>query len=71
MEWADLITIVVAILGVGTFLGIFLNKMDNDIRDVRNDLGGWVKHIVALQAEQSKRTDNLHQMIYDLLKERK
>ena len=82
MDWIQVFTIIgtlTAIIGtLGAFTFWSFNKLDTDIKgvgyhisDVNNRLDGWIKHSIAVQAEQSKRTDQLYQMFIDLLKERK
>ncbi len=74
-----IITILSTILG---FMWKSLNgkfeKIDAHILKVENDFQGWIKHLTAMQAEQSKktdsmnaRTDQLYQMFCDLLKEQR
>lgn len=54
-----------AIIGVlGIFMFYLLFKM-------KNDLNGWVKHIIIMQAEQSKRTDHLYEELSNLVRSRK
>lgn len=68
MDWIQAFTII-GVLGAFTFW--LFNKLDTDIKGVKNEMDGWTKHIVAMQAEQGKRTDKLYQMFVDLLKEKK
>lgn len=46
-------------------------KMDKKIEKIDSRLEGWMKHSIAIRAEQAKRTDQLYQMFIDLLKEKK
>lgn len=82
MDWLQVLTIIGAI---GAFMWYFLTRLEKDIGRLENDIGrldsnneslkssfeSWTKHIVAMQAEQGKRTDKLYQMFVDLLKEKK
>ena len=71
MDWTQVLTIIVTL---GAIFGWFLSRLDKDIMSLKNDLSGmqietsgWVKHIVAMQAEQSKRTDELYKVILRML----
>ncbi len=72
MDWTQTLTIIISIIGgLGTFMFWMFNKLDNDIKIVSNELSGWTKHLTAMQAEQSKRTDALHEHIAELIRTRK
>lgn len=70
------ITTVVSIIGtLGTFIYWMISRVDNDIKSLRNDMismnnefSAWTKHLTAMQAEQSKRTDGVYNFILDILK---
>lgn len=68
MNWQDVITIVGSL---GAFMFWMFNKLDADIKSSNEVMQGNIRHLTAMQAEQSKRTDKLYQMFVDLLKERK
>ncbi len=74
-----LIAAVVSIIGtLGTFIYWMISRVDNDIKSLRNDMilmnnefSGWTKHLTAMQASQSKRTDELYSVIIDMLEKGK
>lgn len=82
MNWQDIITIVGSL---GAFMFWMFNKLDADIKSLNTTINGTndkmdgsLRHLTAMQAEQSKRTDSLnqrldklYQMFIDLLKEKK
>jgi hypothetical protein len=68
MDWIQVITIIGVL---GTFMFWMFNKLDKDLSDFKISMDGWIKHMTAMQGEQSKRTDKLYEMFIDLLKERK
>ena len=68
MEWLQVATIILSIIGtLGAFMFYMFSKLDKDITDVRNDLSGWTRHLTAMQAEQSKRTDLLNKRLDDTM----
>jgi hypothetical protein len=79
MDWTQVITIIASIVGIlGTFMFWLFTKLDKDIADVRGDLKSWVQHLIAMQAEQAKRTDamneridHMHAHLSELVKSRK
>lgn len=79
MDWTQAF-IIIGVLGAFTFW--LFTKLDKDITDTKNSLDSSIKHLTAMQAEQSKRTDKLydifmksqedyHNKFYDLLKGKK
>jgi len=82
MDTAQIYTILGICVGIVSIIsGIvfwLINKLDNDIKSLRTSvegintsMNGWVQHLTAMQAEQSKRTDRLYQMFVDLLEKGK
>jgi len=74
MNWQDILTIVGSL---GAFTFWMFNRLDSDIKSLdvtikgTNDkMDGSLRHLTAMQAEQSKRTDKLYQMFIDLLKDK-
>ncbi len=66
------ISTIISIIGtLGTFMYWQYQKLDSDINNVANSLDGWTKHLTAMQASQSKRTDDLYNVIIDMLKKGK
>lgn len=73
------ISTIISIIGtLGTFMYWQYQKLDSDIKNVANSLDGWTKHLTAIQAEQSKRIDKMHErtdqvynLILDMLKKGK
>lgn len=69
----------VAVIGIFCGLMFWLfGKLDKDIRNLRedllginNELAGWSKHLTAMQAKQSERTDKLYEMFIELVKQNK
>ena len=66
------------IAALGGFIFYVFQRLEADIGKIDSRLEGWMKHSIAIQAEQSKRTDKLYEMFretdqkfYDLLKEQK
>lgn len=73
MDWTQVWTIIGVILGALSLIAVFLNitfnkfdidirNLDADIRSVDSRLDGWMKHSIAMQAEQTKRMDQFYQM---------
>jgi hypothetical protein len=75
MDWTMITTIlgvnVAMIAFIAGFIFWIFNKLDADVNAVGDRLDGWMKHSIAIQAEQAKRTDKLYEMFIDLLKESK
>jgi len=61
-------TIIGTIIGATALIYSMLRNIRSDITKLDDDVKGWVKHLTAVQAEQSKRTDKLHEMFYDVVK---
>ena len=78
MNWAEICTIIGSAFAVIGFVYSFIRNLKNDL-DTKIDrlekslfgtndkLDGFMKHSIAMQAEQSKRTDKLYEMFYNLL----
>lgn len=82
MDMTHIYTILGIAVGIVSIIsGIvfwLINKLDNDIKSLRTSvegintsMNGWIQHMTAMQAEQSKRTDRLYQMFVDLLEKGK
>jgi len=65
MDWLQVFTIIGVISGI-TYWQI--QKLDADIKTVSNSLDGWSKHLTAMQSSQSKRSDDLYNVIIEILK---
>lgn len=75
MDWLQVFTIIGVIAGISYWQ---FQKLDSDIKNVANSLDGWTKHLTAMQSEQSKRmdkmherTDKLYEMFLELVKQNK
>jgi uncharacterized protein involved in cysteine biosynthesis len=68
MDWTQVLTMITVICG---FFWWFFSRLDRDINILSSNLDGWTKHLVAMQAEQSKRTDELYNVILRMLEEKK
>lgn len=78
MNWVQILGIAISTITIIGFLYAFFNRLDADIKGVKDDLKGWTLHLTAMQAEQAKRaytlhqrTDKLYEMFYELLKQGK
>jgi hypothetical protein len=72
MEWMQVMTIIASVVGIlaGLMLWLF-TKLEKDIAGCKIGLDGWVMHLTAMQAEQTKRMDELHRHLSELVRSRK
>lgn len=56
MDWIQVFTIIGVIVA-------FFYWIHNDISSFKSSTDGWIKHLTAMQAEQSKRTDKLNERL--------
>lgn len=83
MDWLQVIVIIGVIAG---FMHYMIGRLDRDIlrveqdikdihsdmKEYRKDFQDWMKHVTAMQAEQSKRTDQINHRLdksYEIIHE--